>query len=89
MLRFADFDKVGEPIALLRSNCPEGKEQRNRLQFAVSGIVLAVIAGCFPLLFRRPRRQKVTVSAAKPRQFAVFSRHLSAISASARNPQSR
>jgi hypothetical protein len=29
-------------------------KQRDGLQFAVFRIVLAVIAGCFPLLFRRP-----------------------------------
>jgi hypothetical protein len=45
-------------------------------QFAVYGIILAVIAACFPLLFRCARRQKVRVSAAKARLVAVLSRHL-------------
>jgi hypothetical protein len=42
-------------------------------RFAVSGIILAVIAGCFPLLFRGPRRQKVRASTAQARLVAVLS----------------
>src|SRR2546423_862366 len=58
-------------------------------QFAVYSIILAVIAGCFPLLFRRARRKKIRVSAAKARLVVVLSLHLSAISASARNHPAR
>jgi hypothetical protein len=54
------------------------------MQFSVSGIVLTVVAAVFAIIPPLPS-SKVVVFAAKNRLFAVFSLHLSAISASARN----